>query len=71
MTPTDHHYTKKQSYLISETGSTGPRVDILLQIFARIEEFEEELKTGRRIIVHPNTPIENNVSQSYNTGDKQ
>lgn len=71
MTPKDHHYFKQQSYLISETGATGPRVDILLQIFARIEEFEEELKTGRRTLVHPHTLTDNNVSRSHKAGDRQ
>ena len=39
--------------LISPTGTPGPRIDVLMRIFDRIAEFEEEVRTGKRVLKDP------------------
>lgn len=43
----------QQSYLVSPTGASGPRIDVLMRMFDRIAEFEHEVLTGKRIVKEP------------------
>jgi len=43
----------QQNNLISPDGAPGPRIDVLLRMFDRIAEFEEEVRTGKRVIAEP------------------
>lgn len=36
--------------MVSPTGELGPRIAVLERIFVRIAEFEEEVRTGKRVI---------------------
>ena len=36
--------------MVSPTGELGPRIDVLERMFVRIAEFEEEVRTGKRVI---------------------
>ena len=39
---------KKSQHLVSESGEIGPRLDVVLRMFDRSAEFEEEVRSGRR-----------------------
>lgn len=43
----------QQTHLVSATGASGPRIDVLMRIFDRIAEFEHEVETGQRVIAEP------------------
>jgi len=38
-----------QTYLVSDSGEKGPRMDVVQRMFERMLEYEEEVRTGKRI----------------------
>jgi hypothetical protein len=40
---------KAKNHLVSDTGAVGPRIDVVIRIFQRIEDYEEEVRMGRQI----------------------
>ena len=40
----------KSQHLVSESGEIGPRLVVVLRMFDRIAEFEEEVRLGRRMV---------------------
>lgn len=39
----------QQTHLISATGERGPRLDVVLRMFDRMLEYEEEIARGERV----------------------
>lgn len=39
----------KQTHLISKQGERGPRIDVVMAMFDRMLEYEEEVARGERI----------------------
>lgn len=39
----------ERTHLVSETGERGPRLDVVLAMFERMLEYEEEVARGERI----------------------
>jgi len=41
--------TEEPTHLLSETGERGPRLDVVLRMFERMLEYEEEVERGERV----------------------
>jgi len=42
---------------MNQSSNRGPRMDVLLRIVDRVLEFEEEVRTGRRIITETGSKL--------------
>lgn len=57
----------QQNNLISPDGAPGPRIDVLMRGWERMLEFEEEVRTGKRVIVEPTITKKEKTHEPKNT----